>query len=131
MGEKAETTVNITEPEDNSKPAFFPWLEAGEKPQRAVTKLAQRFPIGSALTILLSFTVLWCFREHTVIPQESYFPKPAAWLSIIGSLNSILLHIAVSQGLNISWWFRASRTETTVAELHNNGLLATVSYLQS
>ncbi|KAH6683388.1 hypothetical protein B0J14DRAFT_146314 [Halenospora varia] len=46
-------------------------------------------------------------------------PNPSAWLSIILSLNSVLVHMAVSQGIAVTWWYRASRKTPTVAELHN------------
>src|ERR1700738_2994807 len=124
----AETKVDVktTEQELEANTEFFPWLEAGEEQQKLFTKI-RRFPligglalIGSALTVFFSWLVLFLFEGKNVIPKGSHMPKPAAWLSVIGSLNSILLHVAVQQGLNVSWWFRASKKQTTVAELHEN-----------
>ncbi len=74
--------------------------------------------LGSALTCLFSWMTLFFFNGHKVI-NGGYLPKPAAWLSVILSLNGILVHMAVSQGVAVSWWYRASREQATVAELHN------------
>lgn len=74
--------------------------------------------VGSGLTCLFSWMTLYFFNGHKVI-EGGYLPKPAAWLSMILSLNSILAHMAVSQGVAVSWWYRASREKATVEELHN------------
>lgn len=103
--------------------AFFPWLEDGEENQKLSPLILARFPvlgavglIGSALTPLLSFLVLHFFNGRQLVTGR--MPKPAAWLSIILSINSILVHMAVSQGITVSWWFRAAKKQTTVADLH-------------
>lgn len=103
---------------------FFPWLEDDEH-KKLSGKVLRRFPVlgavgllGSALTVLLSWMTLFFFSGHKVI-DGGHLPKPAAWLSIILSLNGILVHMAVSQGIAVTWWYRASRQQTTVAELHN------------
>jgi hypothetical protein len=33
-------------------------------------------------------------------------------------VNSVCLHIALSEGNNIAWWFRATRSEATIQDLH-------------
>jgi hypothetical protein len=103
---------------------FFPWLE-DEEHKNLSSNAIRRFPIlgaigliGSALTVLLSWLTLFFFSGHKVI-DGGHLPKPAAWLSIILSLNGILVHMAAAQGIAVTWWYRASRESTTVAELHN------------
>lgn len=109
----------------DSEKGFFPWLEGDQDHKNMSARKLSRFPamgavglVGSALTVLLSWLTLHFFNGHKVI-DSGHFPKPAAWLSIILSLNGVLVHMAVSQGIAVTWWFRASKQQTTVAELHN------------
>jgi hypothetical protein len=135
MTEKTDTIVSLDEQVTptalssngeslSRKEGFFPWLEGDEEQQKFSAKVLTRFPIlgavgliGSALSVILSWLTLHFFNHHNIITGR--LPKPAAWLSIILSLNSILVHMAVSQGIATSWWYRASRKDTTVADLHN------------
>lgn len=106
-------TSTVT-PQDSSDAAvFFPWLEPDEEnPKLLSKKTLSRFPIlgavgliGSAVTVLFSLLVLSLFNGHKVITKDYHhiLPKPAAWLSIILSLNTALVHLAVSQGLAVTW----------------------------
>lgn len=133
MSEQTKKTASTTAQEvqpplssssSSQKGVFFPWLE-DEEHKNLRANVIRRFPVlgaiglvGSALTVLLSWMTLFFFSGHKVI-DGGYLPKPAAWLSIIISLNGILVHMAVSQGIAVTWWYRASRQTTTVAELHN------------
>jgi hypothetical protein len=108
----------------SQKAGFFPWLDGDEEQQKITPKVLARFPalgavglIGSACTVLVSWLILHFFNHHEIITGR--LPKPAAWLSVVISLNGILIHMAVSQGITTSWWYRASRKDTTVADLHN------------
>ena len=80
---------------------LFPWLEADN--QKFSTKSLTRFPlsgalglIGSALTVVFSALVLHFFDGKPVVTGR--MPKPAAWLSIILSLNSVWVQMAVTNG---------------------------------
>jgi hypothetical protein len=137
MSEKSQDTVLVREVETESatspKPisrnqSFFPWLGGDEENQKFSAKSLTRFPLlgavgllGSAITVLLSFAVLKAFDGHEVISKTHWasFPKPSVWISIILSANGILVHMAASKGISIAWWFRASKRQTTVADLHN------------
>lgn len=102
--------------------AFFPWLDDEGHKKMSIATLT-RFPImgavgliGSALTVLLSFLVLHFFNKVKVIGEvetgyRKHLPKPAAFLSIVLSLNTALVHLAVSQGVAVTWWYRASRDQ--------------------
>jgi hypothetical protein len=91
--------LSSTGPNQNGH--LFPWLEADN--QKFSPRLLSRFPlwgavglIGSALTVILSALVLHFFDGKPVV--TGHMPKPAAWLSIILSLNSICVQIAVTNG---------------------------------
>lgn len=107
------TTPTIVKDSFDEAQGVFPWLgQDEENPKLLSVKALRRFPIlgaagltGSALTVVLSFLVLFFFENTQVITEEyhRHLPKPAAWLSIILSLNSIFVHVAVSQGRAVTW----------------------------
>jgi len=68
------------------------------------------------MTVLFSWIVLHVINDRPQI-QSSYL-KPASWLSAILSGNSVLLHIALSEGLTTAWWFTASRKNATIRDIH-------------
>jgi hypothetical protein len=79
---------------------FFPWNNDNAIKLQDVSK-AQYVPwlgllalAASGLTVLFSSIVLMHFN-HKVQDEDSHF-KPASWLSIILSGNSVLLHVALS-----------------------------------
>lgn len=51
-----------------------------------------------------------------------------SWLSAILSANSVCLHIALVEGFNIAWWYRATRADACVADLHTIWLHGTSSF---
>jgi hypothetical protein len=96
---RGSATLPSTGPNQNGH--FFPWLGADN--QKFSTRSLSRFPfmgavglIGSALTVVLSALVLHFFDGKPVVTGR--LPKPAAWLSIVLSLNSICVQIAVTNG---------------------------------
>lgn len=123
MIEKPVTFVEVADVKDttisNDKPlndeaAYFPWLERNEEePEIKSAKTLNRFPVlgalglgGSALTVVFSFLVLHFFDGTEVITTKHHhlFPKPAAWLSFILSLNTALVYLAVSRGIAYTWY---------------------------
>jgi hypothetical protein len=103
---------------------FFPWsTENDEVKLQDVTK-ARYVPwlglfalTASGLTILFSWIVLHVIDGRIQI--EASYLKPASWLSAILSANSVLLHIALSEGVTTAWWFTASRKNATVRDIHD------------
>lgn len=103
---------------------FFPWTtDNSEVKLQDVTK-ARYVPwlglvalVTSGLTILFSWIVLRVIDGRQQI-LASYL-KPASWLSAILSANSVLLHIALSEGVTTAWWFTASRKNATVRDIHD------------
>lgn len=80
---------------------MFPWVEADNS--KFTLKSLSRFPlmgavclIGSALTVILSALVLHFFDGRPVV--TGHMPKPAAWLSIVLSLNAVCVQTAVTNG---------------------------------
>lgn len=117
--------VSLTESERERPPMQN---NTDQTPQRLSFKEKfHRFPktggiaiIGSALTCVLSYAVLISFDNKDVEKFPKHLPKPAAWLSIVLSLNTLFVQMAVSGGRAVAWWYRASKEQTTVADLHNN-----------
>jgi hypothetical protein len=107
----------------NHNASFVP-LSNGEAGRNAPFKRNVNFPylgfvclVGSALTILASWTILFALNHREVL--EIDFLTPASWLSAVLSTNNILLHLALAEGVNIAWWYRATTKEATAAELHD------------
>ena len=107
--------------------SFFPWSEPTDESTKFTFSKLRRFPIlgaaglfGSLCTIALSAMTLHFFDKQPV--EERAFrllPKPAAFLSVILSLNTLMVHLAISQGMAVSWWVRASHKNATVKDMHN------------
>jgi hypothetical protein len=96
----------------NQNGHLFPWLEGDN--QKFSTRSLSRFPvmgavglIGSTLTVVLSALVLHFFDGTPVV--TGHLPKPAAWLSIILSLNSVCVQIAVNHGREGKFVQRSTR----------------------
>lgn len=102
---------------------FFPWSVEKEEIKIQDVRKSRFVPwvgilalIGSALTILFSWIVLHVIDGKPQV--ESSYLKPASWLSAILSANSVLLHVALSEGVTTAWWFTASRKYATVRDIH-------------
>ncbi|KAG9245188.1 hypothetical protein BJ878DRAFT_541554 [Calycina marina] len=107
--------------------AFFPWLDPDSDKRKFSLGKLKRFPLlgaaglfGSLCTVIFSFLILHFFNNQ---PTDKWnfklMPKPAALLSIVLSLNTLMIHLALSQGMAVSWWYRASQKKTTVEDMHN------------
>ena len=71
------------------------------------------FVIGGPGRVVSDWTVhVWHTHHYVTIP------KPAAWLSAILSFISVAFHIAISEGLNIAWWYKVRKDDVTVRDLH-------------
>ncbi len=68
----------------------------------------------AASTCVFSWLIL--FAIHNRKELDTF--KPASWLSALLSLNSIALHIALSEGVTVAWWYTASRKDATFKQLH-------------
>ena len=96
---RSPTTFSPINQDPNGR--LFPWVEADNA--KFSLKTLSRFPlmgalslIGSALTVILSALVLHFFDGKPVI--TGHMPKPAAWLSIVLSLNAVCVQTAVTTG---------------------------------
>lgn len=76
---------------------------------------------GSGVTVILSLIVLLTVNHHVVWPNSGWsaFMRPASWLSALLSANGIFLHFALEEGVTVAWWYRASKPDATVRELHD------------
>ena len=109
-----------------SSTRFRPW-------KRPVTRLSgtnqfNNFPsigffalVGSLLTVFLSLGILLGINGRETWPSNGIFNilQPASVLSLHMSLNALLVEIALVEGLNIAWWYQATKPDTTLRDLHN------------
>lgn len=82
----------------------FPWLGAG----------------ALLLVILISLTsaLVLVFSNNRAQSQWDKRIAPNVILSVLNSVASVCLAVAVAQGVTISWWRKAMRG-ATIHELHN------------
>ena len=132
----AVETNEVRTPDWNEK-TFFPFQEDQERRQARVDQHSASFPklgigalIGALTLIAISGVLLLVIQgpgkvvsdwTHHVYGTHRYvtIPKPAAWLSANLSGISVCLHIALSEGLNIAWWYHVRQESATVRDLHN------------
>jgi hypothetical protein len=82
---------------------------------------------ASGATVILSMIVLLTVDHHVVWPNSGWstFMRPASWLSVLLSANGIFLHLALEEGVTVAWWYRASKPNATVRDLHDAWLHGT------
>ncbi|KAK5069824.1 hypothetical protein LTR64_007993 [Lithohypha guttulata] len=109
---------------------FFPWVGETTTSQLNAVHKRSSFPwyglvclIGALLTMVLSFLILHFIDGRPEITSK--YLKPASWLSAILSLNGILLSQALAEGVTTAWWYRASRPDVTLEQLHTTWRLGT------
>lgn len=105
---------------------FFDWIQ-DEESKRTSIKKARTVPwlgifalVTAASTALLSLALLYCVDDKATWSNEGWgrVTQPASWLSALISANSIALHVALTEGVTVAWWFRATRPNTTIRDLH-------------
>lgn len=74
-------------------------------------------------TLVFSFLIFHFINHEPEI--ESKYLKPASWLSAIVSVNSIALHVALAEGVTTAWWYKASKADVTLQELHETWNMGT------
>ena len=136
---KRSLTVESKEVRHNdwNETTFFPFQEDHERHQVTLDHHAASFPklgigalIGALTLIALSAGILMVIQgpgrvvsDWTVHVYKTHryvtIPKPAAWLSGILSAISVSFHIALSEGLNIAWWYHVRQENATVRDLHD------------
>jgi hypothetical protein len=136
---KRSITVESKEVKGNdwNEQTFFPFQEDSERQQAQLTHHVAAFPklgigalAGALFLISLSAVILlviqgpgkfvsdWTVHVHGT-HRHVTIPKPAAWLSAILSGISVCFHIALSEGLNIAWWYHVRQENATIRDLHN------------
>jgi hypothetical protein len=72
---------------------------------------------GSILGIAASVGILVASNGR---PITDWLIQPTVWLSVASTASNIMLHFALSEGVNVSWWRRAMRPRTQLGDLHRN-----------
>jgi hypothetical protein len=80
----------------------FPWLGIGAL-------------LGSVLGIVASVVILIVSDKK---PISDWTFQPTVYLSIASTLTNITLYFAFTKGVTISWWRRAMKDGTHLADLH-------------
>lgn len=80
----------------------FPWLGMGAL-------------LGSVLGIAASIAILIASDKK---PISDWTFQPTVYLSIASTLTNITLYFAFTKGVTISWWSRAMKDGTHLADLH-------------
>jgi hypothetical protein len=122
---------------DWNEKTFFPFQEGRERHQVRIDHHAAAFPklgigalVGALTLMALSGGILLIIQgpgkvvsDWTVHVYKTHryvtIPKPAAWLSGILSGISVCFHIALSEGLNVAWWYHVRQENATVRNLHD------------
>ncbi|EXJ79179.1 hypothetical protein A1O3_08680 [Capronia epimyces CBS 606.96] len=73
--------------------------------------------LGSVLGLAASVGILVASNGR---PIADWRIQPTVWLSVASTASNIMLHFALSEGANVSWWRRAMRPQTQLADLHRN-----------
>ena len=70
---------------------------------------------GAALGVAASIAILTASNGK---PISSWSVQPTVYLAIAATLTNIMLHFALSEGINVAWWRRAMKEQTQVGDLH-------------
>jgi len=73
--------------------------------------------LGSILGIATSVGILVASNGR---PITDWRIQPTVWLSVASTASNIMLHFALSEGVNVSWWRRAMQPRTRLGDLHRN-----------
>lgn len=73
--------------------------------------------LGSILGIAASVGILVASNGR---PITDWRIQPTVWLSVASTASNIMLHFALSEGVNVSWWQRAMQPQTQLGDLHRN-----------
>jgi hypothetical protein len=132
-GNTIDTSIKEVDSNHGEEHGFYPFHENAEQ-QSANAKVP--FPklgfgaLAGAISLAILAAVLLIIVGGPAKVQSDWrvhvykthhwvtMPKPAAWISAILSFISVLLHIALSEGLNVAWWFHLKKQNVTVRDLH-------------
>lgn len=71
--------------------------------------------LGALLGIALSVAILVGSDSQ---PTSKWTVQPTVYLAIASAITNITLHFALSEGVNVAWWRRATQDDTKISDLH-------------
>ena len=119
---------------DNISYAYNPVITNDRTPWR--TSLWRRLPwlgFGALLGVLVGIAAaIAILVKSDQQPVKSWSLQPTVCLAIVTAITNILLHFALTEGVNVAWWKRATDENIEVADLHRywsygNSLLAAIT----
>ena len=73
--------------------------------------------VGAIAVIAVGVVILVLSNDK---PIQDWSVQPSVYLSIISAAAGILFRVGFTSALNVVWWRRAMKENTTIAELHQN-----------
>lgn len=106
-----------------AKSYFYTPVQSGPKNPWKATAF-RRLPIlgfaallGALLGVGASIAIL---IKSDGQPTKSWSLQPTVYLAIASTVTNIALHFALTEGVTVAWWRRASKENTSIADLHRH-----------
>ena len=73
--------------------------------------------MGALLGVAASVIIL---IQSNGQPTKKWSLQPTVYLAIASTITNIVLHFALTEGVTVAWWRRATKENTTIADLHRH-----------
>lgn len=73
--------------------------------------------LGALVGIIAAILVLVISNGQ---PVHNWVVQPTVYLAIASAATNIFLHFALTEAVNIAWWRRAMKKDTTIGDLHRS-----------
>lgn len=106
-----------------AKSYFYTPVQSGPKNPWKTTAIS-RLPIpgfaallGALLGVVASIAILMGSNGQ---PTQSWSLQPTVYLAVASAVTNIALHFALTEGVTVAWWRRASEEDTSIGDLHRH-----------
>jgi len=106
-----------------SKSYFYSPVHSGPRnpwrtnPFRRLPWLGFAALVGALLGVVASVFIL---IKSNGQPTKKWTLQPTVYLAIASTVTNIALHFALTEGVTVAWWRRATKENTTIADLHRH-----------